>query len=274
MSLQFVSGLQQSYVQLIEDVGGSLIDMLKDFAAAPRVVQIVGKNNRPYLKEFTGEDISSISRVIVDMGNPLSRTTAGRVQMADQLLQMKLMKNPEQYFQVINTGRLDVTYQGEQGELLLIQRENEKLLAGEKTIATALDQHQQHILEHKNVINDPDLREDLSLIQNVQDHIQEHLDFLRNTDPALLQLIGQQPIAPAGMPPQQPGQEPEGQAPEGPGMSGMMSPQEGLPQAGEEIMSEGQGQALPSMPKVPAELLSNPALQEQSMGNVKPTGGK
>lgn len=269
MSLQFISGLQQSYVQLVEDVGGSLIDMLKDFAAAPRVVQIVGKNNRPYLKEFTGEDISSISRVVVDLGNPLSRTTAGRVQMAEQLLQMKLLKNPEQYFQVMNTGRLDVTFQGEQGELLLIQRENEKLLAGEKVVATALDQHQQHILEHKNVINDPDLRENVELIQNVQDHVQEHLDFLRNTDPALLQLIGQQPIppvAPPGMAPM-PGQE--GQAPQGEGMEDMLAPQAGVPQESQEIMSAAGSQTLPKMPEVPAEVLPNPALQEQAMGNVK-----
>ena len=90
MALQFMSGLQQSYIKLIEDTGSSLIQILKDFAAAPRVIAIVGKNNRPLLREFTGESISAINRVVVDVGNPLSRSIAGRVQMAEQLLQIKL----------------------------------------------------------------------------------------------------------------------------------------------------------------------------------------
>jgi hypothetical protein len=82
----------------------SLINILKDFAKSPKTVALVGKNNRPLLKEFTGEDIDAISRVIVSVGNPLARTTAGRVEMAEQMLQMGLIKNPKQYFQLLNTG--------------------------------------------------------------------------------------------------------------------------------------------------------------------------
>lgn len=287
MAIQFTSGLQQSYVSLIEDVGTSVINILKDFAAAPRVIQIVGKNNKPYLKEFTGEDLNSISRVVVDMGNPLSKTTAGRVQMAEQLLQMKLLTTPEQYFQVIDTGRLDVTYKGEQAELLNIQRENELLLSGQPAVALSLDKHQTHILEHKGVLADPDLRSNAQLVKNVQDHIEEHLNFLRNTDPALLTLIGEHPI-----PPLQPPMPPGGMAPPpgapGPGGPQMAPPPQGGPgpmapkiapppqqiagplQHGEPI-SAGPGtvaQKLPNLPKVNASLLPNAALQERIMGNV------
>jgi replicative DNA helicase len=53
-------------------------------------------------------------------------TIAGRVQMAEQLLQMNLIKSPQQYFQVMNTGRLDVMFEGEERELLLIKSENER----------------------------------------------------------------------------------------------------------------------------------------------------
>jgi hypothetical protein len=103
MSLQFISGLQQSYVKLVEDVGTGLIQMLQDFASVPRIATIVGKANRTYMKEFTGDDLSQISRVIVDVGNPLSKTAAGRVQMAEQMLQMNLIKTPEQYMMVVKT---------------------------------------------------------------------------------------------------------------------------------------------------------------------------
>lgn len=274
MAIQFISGLQQSYVKLIEETGTSLINILKDFAAAPRVVQIVGKNNRPYLKEFTGEDLSSISRVIVDMGNPLSRTTAGRVQMAEQLLQMKLLKTPEQYFSVINTGRLDVTFQGDQAQLLLIQRENEKLMGGEQVVALGTDLHKMHITAHTDVLNDPELRTNADYMKNVNDHINEHLNFLRTVDPGLLQVLGEQPLPPLP-PPAAPGMgvPAGGPAPAMPGMpqpmpAGLMQPPQGMEQPGNPVGGVRKINT-PHLPQVPAAALVNPGLQEQAMGNVK-----
>ena len=200
MSLQFMSGLQQSYVKLIEDVGTALLNILKDFATAPKVIALVGKNNRTKLKEFTGEQISAINRVVVDVGNPLSRTIAGRVQMAEQMLQMNLIKTPQQYFQVMNSGRLDSMFEGEIDELMLVKSENERMMEGEDVLASALDAHRLHIMEHKSVLSDPDLRKDPDLIQNVMNHILEHVELLRNTDPDLLALIGEQPLPPLEQP--------------------------------------------------------------------------
>ncbi len=218
MALQFISGLQQSYVKLIEDTGTSLINILKDFAKTPKVVALVGKNNRPLLKEFTGDQINAISRVIVDVGNPLSKSIAGRVQMAEQMLQMKLLKNPQQYMEVLKTGNLDVSTEGDTNELMNIKSENERLMEGENPIVSPLDKHSMHINEHKDVLSDPDLRKDVNLVKVVMDHIEGHLNALRNTDPALLQLIGEQALPPLPVP----GAAPQG-AP-GPG-----SPPPGIP---------------------------------------------
>lgn len=232
MALQFISGLQQSYVKLIEDVGTALIQILKDFATTPKVVALVGKNNRPLLKEFTGEAISSINRVVVDVGNPLSRTIAGRVQMAEQLLQMHVLTTPEQYFMVLNTGRLDSMYEGEMAELLLIKSENERLMEGQEVHATALDQHRLHIVEHKSVLADPDLRQDADLVQKTLAHIQDHINLLRTTDPDLLNLIGEKPLQPpASMEPDQPGQgNPQSMMPQPPmGMPPGMPPNPVMP---------------------------------------------
>lgn len=205
MAIQFISGLQQSYVKLIEDVGTGLINILKDFATTPRIVALVGKNNRTLLKEFTGEQIKSINRVVVDIGNPLSRTTAGRVQMAEQLLQMKLLRSPEQYFQVINTGRLDVAIEGETMELLNIKSENEQMVEGFDVEALAIDQHRLHIIEHRAVLADPDHRRSPELRNRVLKHIMQHIELLKTTDPNLLMLIGEQPLQPeTGMAPQEP----------------------------------------------------------------------
>lgn len=298
MALQFISGLQQSYVGLIEDCGTAVINMLKDFAKTPKVIALVGRNNRSYLKEFTGENISAINRVIVDVGNPLAKTLAGRVQMAEQLIQMKVVKNPNQYFQVLNTGRLDTMFEDEMDQYLLIQAENEQLLDGQATAASLLDNHRLHIMEHRKVFNDPELRKNPELLKNAHDHIQMHIDLLRGGDPDLLQLIGEQPLSPPGGIPGS-GQLPPGpmnqQGPQGPagppGMQGpapssfnpndptmngsamMNTPQQsdGNIPAGTPIQTGGpQGmQNTPNLPKVPANTLANPALQQQAMGNVK-----
>lgn len=196
MSIQFMSNLQHSYVKMIEDVGTGLINILKDHASVPRVATIVGKQNKTSIKEFNGDDLANINRVIVDIGNPLASTTAGRVEMAEQMLQMGIIKNAEEYFTVINTGRLDSMTEDTQSELLLIRAENERMTEGKVVQAIATDQHIMHINEHKYVLSDPDLRFDPQLVATVTSHIQEHIDLLRTTDPALLNIIGEQPLGP------------------------------------------------------------------------------
>jgi len=195
-ALIFASSLQQSYVRLIENIGTATIKILQDYAEAPRVAAIVGKANRAYLKEFTGQDLSTINRVLVEISNPLSKTTAGRAQMASELIQYGIVDNVENYFSVLNTGNLDVMTQGQQHELLLVQGENEKMMDGEEVLALAVDSHAMHIKEHKSVLFDPDLRKNRRLVELVLNHIQEHIDLLRTTDPGLLQSLNEQPLPP------------------------------------------------------------------------------
>lgn len=208
MSLQFQSPLQRSYVRFLEEIGSSLIEVLKDFSTTPKMIAIVGRNKRPFLKEFTGDMISDIRRVTVDVGNPLGRTIAGRLEIANNLANMKLIKTPEQYFAVMETGRVDLLYEGDMQDILLIKRENEWLMEGKMTIVDPLDRHALHILEHRAVISDPDLRMNPELSKAVRDHIQEHIDMLRTVNPDILMLIKEQPLNPqqgAGAPGLPPG---------------------------------------------------------------------
>lgn len=250
MAIQFISGLQQNYVKLIEDVGTSLINILKDYANTPKAIALVGKNNRTLLKEFTGENIGSISRVIVSVGNPLARTTAGRVQMAEQMLQMGLIKNPQEYFQVINTGSIETMYESDMNEMLLIRSENEMLMEGKPVDADILDDHRAHILEHRSVMADPELRRDRVLSQNVQAHIQQHIDMLRTVDVDLLMLTGQQPLQSPGTPQE----APQMQGPmQGQGPSNMMQAPGQAPNPNDMMKGQGTkgGDMVPQPPTPP-----------------------
>lgn len=280
MALQFMSGLQQSYVELIEGAGTSIIKILQDFAHTPRIVAIAGKTNRAYMKEFTSEDISNISRVVVDVGNPMAHTTAGRVQMAEQLLQYGSIKS-EQYVNLIHTGNLDAITEDTVHESLLIRAENETLIDGEIPSAVFTENHREHINMHRSVLFDPELKKDAELVSRVQAHIQNHIQLLQTTDPNILMALNQQPIAPPQPPPPQQG--PQGGPP--PGAGGPPPPGGG--NASAEMMPPEQGQAgpgvqgghmespggpsvrIPNPAKVPGNLLPNAALQQQQMNNVR-----
>jgi len=137
---------------------------------------------------------------------------------------MGAIKNPQEYLQVLNTGRLDQMFDGEMKELFLIRKENEMMLNGQAPMAAPTDLHSQHILEHRDILSDPGLRTDPKFIKLVMDHIEEHLNALRNVDPQLLGIIKETPLPQ----PPQPGQQPP--PPQGP--PGMPPPGAGGPPPG------------------------------------------
>jgi hypothetical protein len=224
---------------MIEDVGTALIKMLQRFASTKRVAAIVGKTNRPELKEYMGKDLSNISRVVVSLGNPMAQTIAGRFELANQMLQYQIIKDPRQIFQVLDTGRMDDMYANDQQELMLMKAENENLMAGKPVIATAIDEHMQHINYHKAVIADPELRTDPELVTRVLAHIEEHLQLLRTVDPQLLGAVGQQSLAP----PPPPQGMPQG------GQPGDVNPQQ--TQLPPELLQPAVGEEMPTLPGQP-----------------------
>jgi hypothetical protein len=239
-ALQFISGLQQSYIHLIEDVGTNIIFLLQDYAEVPRIAEIAGKSSSSLMQEFTGEDLSSIHRVIVDAGNALSQTTAGKLEIAGTLMQMGLIKTPEDYFSVMNTGKLETMTEGMNKELLTIRAENEQLFSGETEVMAILtDEHLLHIKQHKAVLADPKLRLDPELVDRVLGHIQEHMNLLTDPNVAMqLQALGQTPMQ-LPPPPMDPNAAPSATGPDGmplqanapandPGLQAQMAPE--LPQ--------------------------------------------
>lgn len=228
-AIQFAQGLQRNYVGLLEDTGTSVVKVLQEYASTPRVALISGKSNRSYMKEFRGSDLRLITRVFVDMGSPLMRTTAGRTQMADAFLERGLIENPQQYLTVVSTGRLEPMYEAKQAELLLIRSENEQLSDGENPPVLVTDNHTLHVQEHLVVLSSPEARRDPRLVQTALDHISEHKQY--------------------EMPPAMPGQPPTVEGGDPSALLDNASPQ----------VAAGQQAQLPEMP-------TNPLTGEQANG--------
>jgi hypothetical protein len=162
----------------------------------------------------------------------------------------------------MNTGKLDVLFEGEMSELLLVRSENEKMLTGQNVPTSILDGHRMHILEHKALIADPDLRQNPVLLERVQNHIQEHINHLRTADPDLLQLIGEQPLNPpqdAAAPQLPAGPMQNQEVIQGSPMPDMQQPQN---------LTDMQAPNAPKPPGVDPNLLPNPGIQEQQGAGV------
>ncbi len=199
-SIQFANSVQEALNRTVEEVGTGLIDNLREFAQTERVANIIGESQRPFAKSFEATDLSEINRIVVDEVNPLSKTVAGRAEIANNLLQQGMIKDPEQYLMVLATGSLDPITENSNTEMLLIRAENEDMRDGKQVHAVMTDNHALHIREHKAVLNSPEARMNPELVMNVLSHIQEHINLARMMDPALAQILGQLPLPPAGMP--------------------------------------------------------------------------
>lgn len=204
-SLRYNSGLQESYKELCEDVGTFIIDCLKQYASSPRIVQIAGKTGAYAIKEFTSDDLSTIDRVTVESVDPMLTTTAGKMQVADNLLGKGLI-SAQQYLGLISTGNLDVMTEGPESIRINLKSENERLAQGQQCVVMPTDNHQMHITEHAAVVANPEVRENKVIYSAVLDHITMHMQVWRETDVGLLAATGQQPpaspmaVSVAGMP--------------------------------------------------------------------------
>lgn len=240
MAIQYNNGLQRAYGRMMESAVTGLVRMLQRYASTPRLAEVLGANERPNLIEFTGDDIAAVRRIKVDLSSPLLRTAAGRVQLADRLLERQAI-TAQQYMDVVATGRLNPILDGPRAELSLIKSENELLNAGSPVRATPLDNHRLHIQEHKVILADPMIRFNDELVSVILAHIKEHVKMAQE-HPEMMILTGQEPLpmdAPPPGPPQ--GVSPE-MGPEPQMMAGQVQPEQMMP---------GEQAEQPQMPEMP-----------------------
>lgn len=196
-AIQFNSGLQRSYAEISEDVGTGMINMFKTFARTKRMISIAGVSNKVSMSQWDQSDISDISRVTVELGNPIQQTAGGRLKMAEDMLSKGLITTAKQYTEVLMTGRLDPMVEDEEAENLYIRQENEQLSNGGMVAAIVTDAHLEHIQRHKAVLFSKEAKENPTIVEATLAHIQEHIDILNDPMMApLLMSLGQTPMQP------------------------------------------------------------------------------
>ncbi len=245
-ALQQSSTIQGGFLRLVQGLGNCTVATIQRRATLPQKIALVGQNSSFLVEEsdLSAESMSRIKRVQVEIGNPMAQTAAGRAEMAKELMQMKLIRTPEQYQQVLTTGQLKPLTQSLSNELLLIRAENEQLSRGEQPPAIVLDDHMLHAREHRALLANPEARKNPDIVRVTLAHIDEHEQLFTTAPPLTLMMVGQTPPA-ASAPPGAPtgGENPMGSQPK-PKQPGPPAPG-GLPAAPKEAHP-------PSMPKNPA----------------------
>jgi hypothetical protein len=270
-ALVFNSPIQQAYISFLERSATGLFNILKSFANTKRMITIAGSSKSAYMGEFSGQDLSNISRVIVSAGNPATRSEAGKLQIAQDLMAKGLIKDANQYFEVLATGQLDPMTEGPEAENMLIIKENEQLRRSLPQVAAPWDNHANHIQQHFVIMMDPALRQKQNdpVMAATMQHIMAHAGFLfpgiqNPTDPRLMALMGNNVQGmPAGAP-----------APEQPTPGPVSNP---LPAGAAQVanntpplMQERAGLKAPHAPILPRATPAPVAAAAAQMGNAAP----
>ena len=270
-AIQFHSKLQQNYQRMVERVRTGMLRVLKRYANTQRVALITGKSSEWALREFKAQDLEGVDRFVVEAVNPASKTFAMRLQMAHDFLERGLI-TPEQYLQILDTGRLEVATEARQANQVRLQKEKELLQKGiglppvdasgefiadgqQHLRPLISDPHWADIPEYLAVLSSPEARDNPQLVKAVTEAVQYKVDLWRQQDPVFQQVLGGGPPAPpmagalGGMP--RPPPLPSGDTKDA-GAGQSQSPLTGLQQS-------SPGINLPKMPQPP----KNPITGEQ-----------
>lgn len=248
-AVEFAAPFAKAYHLALEQVVYMSLLIYKRFASVPQVIAIAGKNREATIKQFVGPDIGNISKVTLKTRSAASATAAGVADQGEKLLNAGLIRSPQQFIELIETGNIESVFETESKENDLINAENDLLKEGKIVHALATDVHTKHIPQHLQVLSDPELRRQASLYEDgvtppgaapakaagilkaALDHINEHLELQKNTDPMLLAICatGQAPQVPPGPPSPPP---PNGGGGPSGGPASPSEPAEPMPQGG------------------------------------------
>jgi hypothetical protein len=162
-----------------------------------RMVSIIGHGKEHKLRYFQRDEIENFDRVFVDISNPTTDTIAGKMWLAEQLIQRGLISTPQEFLTVAQVGQLEPVLHADDMQLSRIHAENDRLSRGMP--ARALHHSDNHVLdikEHSALLSEPDVREDEKAVSVIGAHIMEHYQALMQPDVQLSMLLLGFPVPP------------------------------------------------------------------------------
>jgi hypothetical protein len=229
-AVEFHSRLQAAYESMVERNRSNILKLFQLFARTERVAVIVGKGNAWASKSFSRASLGKVSRYACEPVNPATKTLAGRVAMAQPLLEAGKL-TMDAYLRVVATGRDEPVLDFTRNNSARIQQEKEMLMRGVGIPPVAMgpmgpmldasglpvlmddgaehirplitDTHWLDIPEALSVLATPSARERPEVTRAVSEYVHLKLAMWRQMDPAIILLLGGTP-APMPMEPVSP----------------------------------------------------------------------
>lgn len=253
---------QNNAARYYDKSAADLLVLFQTFADEAVKVSVTGETGA-LTDVVKGSDIAAVKAVRVDVGSPLSRTLAGKIEMATNLITISQQNQTPvdigQYFRVLQTGRVDVMTELDTKRRRNIAKENEMLararfLPGTQELDPSVpmprplstDDVKMHVTHHLSGLDSPEARANPAFVRAVLQHVAEHVQAattVQTSQPVLLEAAGLQPLqaiaglmqAMMGAPPAQGGAPQE--APAGEEQGGASAPQPSMP--GGDAMASG-----------------------------------
>ncbi len=261
MAVSYNSHVQAEVVRHNERVATGVVKIMQRYASdtTPRLVEIAGKTQRVALREWTADSIKRVSRVKVEISSPVLQQESGRMQVAQDLLKANRLTTPQEYLEVLTTGRLEPMYESTLSRVRHIRTENELLQADKPVTVGKYDDHGPHVWEHLGLLDSPEARSNDALVRAVAAHIDEHVQIWL-TMPPPIGLLTRQTVMPPGLPAPMPGGPPGPTPPHDgpPPAGGPDGPKEPPAPKAQPLGQEG-GPNMPSLPR-PAQPAGTPPI--------------
>lgn len=238
-ALEFLSSYSKCLKITLEKTMMHAINAYRRFAQIERMVTMTGKNFQQFQRSFTGDVLDPINQIEMQEINPMMQSLSGRIEIASNALKEGMIKDLQGYVSILDGQPLSRLFDTELSQNDLIQSENDRMVQGEMVKAIATDNHALHIMKHNTILNDPQIRlNSPEIAQAVQQHMLEHLELQKMTDPMLMAmantgLVPQMAPGMGEMPPPDGGQPPPG-SPSAPQLipdSDIMGQEQPLPEA-------------------------------------------
>lgn len=194
IAIEFQSARQAALDTFREKMANMMLDMVRSYADTPFLIEVAGIEERPYLREFTKQNVSGVRKVRVETANPMLRSQAGRFEMFQAVFNENVQpEDRDAVVRGLTTGDWSGVTDKNRSRDLRVLWENEQLANGNPNVVlvAAGDNPFKHVPEHWALFEKLSAQEnsDPNLVKMVLEHIMEHLSQWQMVDPRLATLL-------------------------------------------------------------------------------------
>ena len=156
-AMEFLTSASKANSLALERVMNRVIRLYQKFATVPQITDICGVGNTGLIKEWKGTDLKGIKSVKIRTQNPLMSSSAGRIQVGDNLLQQGLI-SPKDYLGILAGNTPEEIFENEVSIDIQVKSELEFIFEGNDVIPMLTDNHPAYIKEYLKVLDSPYIR--------------------------------------------------------------------------------------------------------------------